>query len=73
MREWRMKGRKIQREEEGELESIKGSCRGRRLGGGRKKRMLMKRYTLPDRERLKYTLLPGNQESDIILNHHRKY
>ena len=32
MREGRMKGRKNQREEEGELESMKGSCRGRRLG-----------------------------------------
>ena len=68
-----MKGRKNQREEEGELESMKGSCRGRRLGGGRKKRMLMKRYTLPDRERLKYTLLPGNEESDNMLNRNRKY
>ena len=41
--------------------------------GGRKKRMLMKRYTLPDRERLKYTLLPGNQESENMLNRNRKY
>ena len=38
MREGRMKGRKIQREEEGELESIKGSCRGRRLGGGKEEK-----------------------------------
>ena len=38
MREGRMKGRKNQREEEGELESMKGSCRGRRLCGGKEEK-----------------------------------
>ena len=68
-----MKGRKIQREEEGELESMEGSCRRRRLCGGKDEKDVDKEIFTARQRKIEMTLKPGNKESDNMLNRHRKY